>query len=136
MASFKSILDDVGHGLKVFFGVATKVAQVAEPIVAIAFPGISGLYDATVNEIIAAENAAIVAGAQSGTGAQKLSMVVAAILPTFQTYAAQNNMPTPTIATVTAWVNAAVASLNAIPAPITATPTTSAATAASTSNIL
>ena len=104
MASFKSILDDVGHSLKVFFGVTTKVAQMIEPIVAIAFPGISGLYDATVNEIIAAENAAIVAGAQSGTGAQKLAMVVAAILPTFQTYAAQNNMPTPTIATVTAWV--------------------------------
>ena len=136
MASFKSILDDVGHGFKVFFEVATKAAEVAEPVIAIAFPGISGLYDATVNEVVNAENAALAAGAQSGTGPQKLAMVVAAVLPTFQTYAVQNNMPTPTIATVTAWVNAAVASLNAIPAPITATPTTSAATAASTSNIL
>jgi hypothetical protein len=136
MASFKTILDDIGHGLKVFFTDATKVAQVAEPAIAIAFPGISGLYDATVNEIIAAENAAIVAGAQNGTGPQKLAMVVAAILPTFQTYAAQNNMPTPTIATVTAWVNAAVASLNAIPASLTTTPTATTATAASASNIL
>jgi len=136
MASFKSILDDIGHGFKVFFEVATKAAEVAEPVIAIAFPGISGLYDATVNEVVNAENAALAAGAQSGTGPQKLAMVVAAVLPTFQTYAVQNNMPTPTIATVTAWVNAAVASLNAIPAPITATPTTSAATAASTSNIL
>jgi len=136
MASFKSILDDIGHGFKVFFGVATKAAEVGEPIIAIAFPGISGLYDATVNEVVNAENAALAAGAQSGTGPQKLAMVVAAVLPTFQTYAQQNHMPTPTIATVTAWVNAAVASLNAIPAPITATPTTSAATAVSTSNIL
>jgi hypothetical protein len=132
MASFKSILDDIGHGFKVFFEVATKAAEVAEPVIAIAFPGISDLYDATVNEIVNAENAALAAGAQSGTGPQKLAMVVAAVLPTFQTYAVQNNMPTPTIATVTAWVNAAVASLNAIPAPITATPTTSTTTAAST----
>ena len=132
MASFKSILDDIGHGFKVFFEVATKAAEVAEPVIAIAFPGISDLYDATVNEVVNAENAALAAGAQSGTGPQKLAMVVAAVLPTFQTYAVQNNMPTPTIATVTAWVNAAVASLNAIPAPITATPTTSTTTAAST----
>ena len=132
MASFKSILDDIGHGFKVFFEVATKAAEVAEPVIAIAFPGISGLYDATVNEVVNAENAALAAGAQSGTGPQKLAMVVAAVLPTFQTYAVQNNMPTPTIATITAWVNAAVASLNAIPAPITATPTTSTTMAAST----
>ena len=122
--SFKSILADIGKGFKIFFTDATKVAQVAEPIIDIAFPGIALLYNATVAEAIAAENAAIAAGAQTGTGPQKLAMVVAAILPTFQKYAAENGLGTPSITVVTNWVNAVVASLNAIPASVSSTTTT------------
>ena len=128
MASFKTILDDIGRGLKIFFLDATKVAQVAEPVIDIAFPGIAVLYNSTVNAIINAENAAIAAGAQSGTGPQKLAMVVAAILPVFQQYAAASNLNPPTIQTVTNWVNAAVATLNAIPAGPLAGTTTSGTT--------
>jgi uncharacterized membrane protein (Fun14 family) len=114
--SFTSILSDIGTGLKKFFSAALPVAEAAEPIIAVAFPGVSALYDATVTEIGNAETAAIAAGAQSGTGAQKLAAVVAAVTPTFTAYATAQGLPAPTTATITNWVNAAVASLNAIPA--------------------
>ena len=118
MASFTSILTGVAHGFKKFFGGAVKVAQAAEPFVDIAFPGIAMLYNTTVNEVAKAEAAAIVAGTQSGTGAQKLAMVLAAIEPAFTEYATQTGIPSTQRAQVIEnWVNAVVASLNAIPAP-------------------
>lgn len=113
--SFKSILSDVGTFLKKVFDGAAKVAAAAEPIIDLAFPGISTLYNATVTEIITAENAAIAAGQQNGTGAQKLAMVVAAVTPSFNAYAAANGLPIPTLTTIEAYVNATVAGLNAIP---------------------
>ena len=95
-----------------------KVAQAAEPFVDIAFPGIAMLYNTTVNEVAKAEAAAIAAGAQSGSGEQKLAMVVAAIEPAFTEYATQTGIPSTQRAQVIEnWVNAVVASLNAIPAP-------------------
>lgn len=118
--SFTSILSDIGNGLKKFFSAVVPIAESAEPIVAVAFPGISALYTATVTEVANAETAAIAAGAQSGSSTQKLAAVVAAITPTFTAYAAANGMPAPTTTTITTWTNAIVASLNAIPA---ATPT-------------
>lgn len=120
MASFSTILSDIGNGLKKFFGAAEKVAVAAEPIIDIAFPGVAPLYNATVNEVAAAETAAIAAGAQSGSGEQKLAAVVAAITPTFTAYAQANNIPV-NATTITAWVNAVVASLNAIPSPTSTT---------------
>ena len=122
--SFTSILSDIGNGLKKFFSAVVPFAEAAEPIVAVAFPGISALYTATVTEVANAENAAIAAGAQNGTGTQKLAAVVAAITPTFAAYAAANGMPAPTTATITTWTNAIVASLNAIPAATTTATTT------------
>jgi len=116
MANFKSILEDIGSTLKKVFGVAEKVAVIAEPIVDLAFPGIAGLYNATVNEVGVAETAAIAAGKQSGSGAQKLAAVVAAITPTFISYAKANGLPEPTTDVITNYTNAVVASLKAIPA--------------------
>jgi hypothetical protein len=117
MASLSTILSDIGTGLKKFFSVAITVAQAAEPLVDIAFPGIATLYNLTVSEVAKAEAAAVAAGAQSGTGAQKLALVVAAIEPVFAQYAATSGIPSASQATaITAWVNAVVASLNAIPA--------------------
>jgi hypothetical protein len=116
MASFKTILSDIGSGLKKFFSMADGVAKAAEPIVDVAFPGIASLYNTTVTEVGNAETAAIAAGAQSGSGAQKLAAVVAAVTPYFTQYASQNGLPAPTSAVITNYVNAVVASLNAIPA--------------------
>lgn len=115
MASFTSILSDVGKGLKKFFSIVLGVAQVAEPIIDVAFPGLAVLYNATVNEAVKAEAAAIAAGQQNGTGAQKLAMVIAAVTPQVVAFAAQNGLPAPTAATITNYVNAVVATLNAIP---------------------
>jgi hypothetical protein len=112
---FKSVLSGIGHELAKVFTVATKVAVAAEPIVDIALPGISGLYNATVAEVAKAEGMAIAAGQQDGTGAQKLALVVAAIEKEFESFAKTNNI-TFDATHVEAWVNAVVASLNAIPA--------------------
>jgi hypothetical protein len=116
MASFNSILSNIGKGLKTFFTGAAKIAQVAEPLVDLALPGIAALYNTTVNAVVNAETAAIAAGEQSGTGAQKLQTVIAAIEPVFTQYAEQTGIPTAQrAAAIEAWVNAAVAGLNAIP---------------------
>ena len=114
--SVKSILSEIGHGLEVFFGEAVKVAVLAEPIVDIALPGIATLYNASLSEIVAAENAAIAAGQQNGTGAQKLALVLAspafqAAVTSFEQTAGVKLSPT----AQTAWINAIVAMLNAIP---------------------
>lgn len=115
MASFKSVLSSIGHGLSVFFNVATKVAAAAEPIVAVAFPGISPLYNATVVEVMKAEGLAIAAGQQNGSGVQKLALVVASIEREFDAYAKANGIVYDTTH-IEAWVNAVVAGLNALPA--------------------
>jgi len=122
MASFSSILSGIGNGLKKFFGVALTVAQAAEPIVDVALPGIATLYNLTVNEVVKAEAAAIAAGQQSGTGAQKLALVLQAITPAFQEYAAATGVPSASeAATITNWINGVVATLNAIPSSPTTT---------------
>ena len=116
MASFKSILSDIGNGLKKFFGIAVEAAQVATPFVDVAFPGIGPLYTATVAAAAQAEAAAVAAGQQNGTGPQKLAMVVAAVEKQFQDFASANGISSVTVKTIENWVNAVVASLNAIPA--------------------
>lgn len=115
--SFTSILGDIGKGLKVFFTGTVKVAEFAEPFVDVIFPGIAPLYNTTVTAVAHAETAAIAAGAQNGTGAQKLAFVVSSIEGDFNAYAAANGLPAPTAAVIETYVNAVVASLNAIPSP-------------------
>ena len=117
MASFKTILSDVGKGLKKFLGIAVTAATAAEPFIDVAFPGIATLYNATVAEVAKAEAAAIAAGSQSGTGPQKLAMVIQAVEPVFAEYATATGIPSASQAAIIEnWVNAVVASLNAIPA--------------------
>jgi len=124
MASFTTILSDIGNALKKVFGVGVKVAEIAEPIIDIAFPGVASLYNLTVTAAANAETDAIAAGQQSGTGAQKLATVIAAITTDFEAYCTAAGIPF-TAATITAWVNAVVATLNALPAPSTAPPAAS-----------
>lgn len=107
MASFTSILSDIGNGLKKFFGVAVSVATAAEPFVDQLLPGIAPLYNSVLAEVAKAEAAAIAAGSQTGTGAQKLALVVQAVAAAFPQY---------TPAQLTIIINGVVAGLNAIPA--------------------
>lgn len=120
MASFSTILSDIGNGLKKIFGIGVAASVAAEPIVDILFPGIAPLYNGTVSAVAAAESAAIAAGNQSGSGPQKLAAVVTAITPIFVQYAQSNGLATPSQAVIENYVNAVVATLNAIPAVQTA----------------
>ncbi len=114
IVTFATVLSDIGKGLKKFFTVATEAAEVSEPFVDVLFPGVSTLYNATVTAVANAEAAAVAAGSQSGTGAQKLALVVKAIDADFQAYAkAQGIKYDSTV--VTNWVNFVVAGLNALP---------------------
>lgn len=118
--SIKSILDDVGSALKTFFTGAVKVAEAVEPFIDLAFPGLAALYNATVAAVAGAEASAALAGAQTGTGAQKLALVVSSIETSFNAYwKSIGNTTTPTQAQIEAYVNAVVASLNAIPSAAT-----------------
>lgn len=110
-----NFLQHVGGFFKTIFADATKVAEVAEPIVDIAFPSVAGLYNFTVQQAALAETAA--EGAK-GAGAQKLAAVIASVTPYAATALKADGVPTPTLAQVTAYVNAVVASLNALPAPV------------------
>ena len=93
MASFASVLSDVGNALKKFFGVAVTVATAVEPFVDALLPGIGTLYNAVLAEVAKAETAAIAAGAQSGTGAQKLALVIAAIMALWRRDFHRRNAP-------------------------------------------
>jgi len=127
-SGISTLLQHVGSFFKQLFTGATKVAEAAEPIVDIAFPSVANLYNFTVQQAALAETAA--AGA-SGTGAEKLAAVVAAVTPYATSALQADGVPAPTSAQITAYVNAVVASLNALPAPVSAaTSTTSARPAA------
>lgn len=116
---FTSFLQHVGSIFKTILTDATKIAGIAEPVVDIAFPSVAGLYNFTVQQAALAETAA--AGAQ-GVGTQKLAAVVAAVTP-YATAALKNDgVPAPTTDHITNYVNAVVASLNALPAPVAPAP--------------
>lgn len=116
--SFKSILGDIGKGLEKVFHIGTEVAEVAEPFVDAVLPGVAGLYNTTVSAVATAESAAIAAGAQNGTGAQKLALVVQSIEGDFNAYCKAQNLPVPAAGVIENYVNAVVASLNAIPSTV------------------
>jgi len=106
----------IARGVEKVFGVATAVAQIVEPEVALLAPGIYPLWANTVNAAIKAEAVAKAAGAVNGTGAQKLAMVVKEIEGVYNDYAKANGV-TPVQADVDKWVNAVVATLNSLPQP-------------------
>jgi|SRR5581483_6588162 len=129
MSSFTSILTHIGGFFKKIFDVAIPVAQAAEPVIDLALPGIASLYNSTVAMVANAEMAATAAGAQNGTGPQKLAQVLSALRPIATEYFKSQNI-TVDDTVLTNWVNAVVASLNAIPAPSTTTAATAPATPA------
>ena len=114
MASFEGVLSAVGNTLKKFFTGAVAVAQTAEPLVAVCFPGVSDLFNKTVQAVAQAETLAIAAGTQAGTGPQKLAYVVSAVEAEFVKFASTAGVKSDGD-TITKWVNAIVASLNSLP---------------------
>lgn len=95
-----------------------QIAQAVSPFIGIAFPAIAPLFNMTVAAIGQAEATGQAALASaSGGGTQKLATVIASLEPGFVAYYQSQFGATPTLAQIEAYVNAVVASLNALPAP-------------------
>lgn len=129
MASFISVLSNIGNGLKKFFSKAEPiikdvetVAEDAAPIINILFPGVGALINGIVGEIGKTEAVAVAVGQQNGTGSQKLALTVAAAQGFFDDYEKAAGV-TVEPANVTAAVNALVAFLNSLPSTPTTSPT-------------
>ncbi len=126
--SFTSILSNIGNGLKKFFDVSVKVATASEPLVDSLFPGIGPLFNAVVTEVGNAEAAAIAAGAQNGSGAQKLAAAVQASEASFVAWANANGYVVPSQAEIQSAVNGVVAFVNSLSAtPVKSTSSPAAA---------
>lgn len=139
MASFKSFLSAVGSDfLNVFkwLGssqgqatvtgvetVATTVATAINPAVGVAISGVEAIINSALKQILSMEASAAAVGAQSGTGAQKASAVIASLTPQTEALLQSMNVPNATAAEVqtlaTAISNGLTGILNAIPAPTT-----------------
>jgi hypothetical protein len=130
MASFSSVLSSIGNGLKKFFSKIAPVVQVvdqvateAEPIIDILFPAVGPLINGIIGEIGKTEAVSVAVGAQTGTGAQKLALTVAAAQSFFNDYEKAAGV-TLEPANVTSAVNALVAFLNSLPSSPATTTTT------------
>jgi len=120
--SFLSVLSNIGKGIEKFFAAEApvidaidKVAVKAEPFVDVAFPAVAPLFNGIVGEVGKAEALAVAAGKQSGTGAQKLSLVITGaqgFVADYEKAAGVKLEP----AQVTSAINAVVAFLNSLPA--------------------
>jgi hypothetical protein len=113
---FITVLDKIGSVFEKFFEKAIPIAEGAEPIIDIAFPFIGPLYNTTVALVKAAEGAAAAAGKQTGSGPQKLAMVISALQPYATQELQASGVAAPTTAQITAYINSVVAGLNAFAA--------------------
>lgn len=119
-----TFLQHVGSFFKTIFADGTKAAAAVEPVVDLAFPGIATLYNSTVQAVSVAEAAGVSAASSStGNGPAKLAAVTSAIEPLAVAYLKSQGI-TANNTQVQAWVNAVVATLNALPAPVAAAPKT------------
>lgn len=127
-----SFLQKLGQDFTKIFKQVVIGAQVAEPIVDTLMPGWAGLYNTTVQLAVNVEATATAAGAQNGTGAQKLASVTSALQPLATAYLTSIGVSSPTTAQIQAYINSVVAGLNAFEAlenPVAA-PVPAVATAA------
>ena len=128
--SFKSILSTIGSDAKKVFAFlgsskGQQIIAAGEGVLVTVDPGLAGLaglFNTYAAEALKIEAIATAAGSQSGTGAQKLAAVVAAVTPTALAYAQSAGLAAPTAAEIQNQVTAAVAFVNAINAQPAAPP--------------
>ena len=140
--SFTSFLSAVGKDFKAVFAwlgspqgqaavtgaesVATTVVALTDPAAALPLAGVEALINAGLKSVISIESVAAAAGTQSGTGAQKLAAVVAAVAPQVGSFLTSIGVSNPTAAQeqqlATEIANGLVAILNAFPAPSSTSP--------------
>lgn len=120
----QSLLQKIGQWFSTKFQPIAKDviegAEAAEPVVNALLPGWSALYDTTVQMVANAEAAATAAGAQNGSGLQKLASVTAALQPLATAYLKSIGVSAPTTAQIQTYINSVVSSLNAFEALSTA----------------
>lgn len=120
-----TFLQHVGSFFKTIFADVTHEAKAVEPVVDVAFPGIATLYNSTVQAVSVAEAAGDAAASSTkGNGPAKLAAVTSAIEPLAVAYLKSQGI-TANTTQVQAWINAVVATLNALPAPAASTAKTS-----------
>jgi hypothetical protein len=107
-----SFLANVGNVFKKILGIATTAAVIARPFVITAFPELAAIYTSAIGLAVGAE--AINPG--SGTGPQKLSTVVAALMPQITAWASSNGIVWAQ-EDIKKWTSTLVDTLNMIPAP-------------------
>lgn len=122
MASFKTFLDALAKDTLKMIGIAEPIAEAAEPIIAVAAPAILPLYNLTINLIKNVEAVGVAAGTSTGTGAQKMALVVQDLEPIAVQYLASLGVSAPTTAQVQAYAQAIYDSLTAFSALSTAAP--------------
>ncbi len=115
-SGFITVLQKFGIIFKDVFKDAAKVAVAAEPIVAVALPAYSGLYNMTVSLVTNAEAAAAAAGAQAGSGIAKSALIINALTTYVQQEQASLGVKAPTQAQTQKWIDSIVAALNAFEA--------------------
>lgn len=108
-----SFLSHVGALLRKVLHIGEELAVVAEPLVAARFPDITPLYNSAIGLALSAESTAAKA---TGTGPQKLAIVVSQLLPVANEFLTKNNISMDEAA-VNKWASAVVDTLNLIPAP-------------------
>lgn len=120
--SFKSVLQTIGSDVtKVFAWIGSPKGQAvitagegAVETIAPQLTGLINLANSGLVEIVKIEALAAGAAAQNGTGAQKLTAVVATTTPAILAYAEANGLPVPTATSIQNAINGLVAFANAL----------------------
>lgn len=100
------------------------LGEAAEPIVDTAFPTVAPLYNLVESAVLQAEaTGQSILSSTTGGGTTKSAAVIAGLEPIFVAFYQKEYGATPTLAQIEAYINAVVASLNALPAPGTSTTT-------------
>ena len=124
MASFKTVLSEVGSDVKkVFAWVGSSKGQAVvaagESVVETVDPALTGIINLAntyITEAVKTEALATAAGQQTGTGTQKAAAVLTSVTPAVLSYAQQAGLPTPTATQIANANTAIVAFLNAFQA--------------------
>jgi hypothetical protein len=114
---FLSFLSHIGQQFKKGLDAVLPFAQAASVGVAVVNPGIGAALQTTIGVISQTEQKFAAMGQQSGTGSQKLAEATQVLEPALLQIFSANGMQADTTH-VQGYINAVVAMLNALPAPV------------------
>ena len=109
-----SIWSKIETELAKIFNVSVEVAEVAQPVVDLTAPGISGLYNLAVSAAQQADTDAHAAAATAATTAQKTAAVAAAVAPVLATATAAAGVGAHTQTQINTYASTVVAGLEAL----------------------